>query len=152
AAYARNSTYDVLQQLAWFGSQGRVVLARAEVPVTDPLKIRTASLIYLLIKGPNFFYAPQIEGTIESVPPAAYSGIAAALGSPAGALQVQREPGLTKGYSLYSRAYEKGIVYVNWTGKAKTVGLPAGQSYFDPDGNPVTQITVPDMTGTYVTK
>ena len=58
ALYARNSKYGLFSGLSWFGSQGRIGILRAMVG-PNLVQIRTAATTYLLLKGPNFFFAPQ---------------------------------------------------------------------------------------------
>jgi hypothetical protein len=42
-------------------------------------------------------------------------------------------------------------VYLNWTGSTQTITLPTGTKYYNPSGQVVTQIQIPDATGTFVT-
>ena len=72
------------------------------------------------------------------------------LGEPVAAMQSRLQPGAPQGCRLYWRIFRNGIVYVNWTGQLQSVTLPPDRHYLDADGNPVTAITVPDMTGTFV--
>jgi hypothetical protein len=55
------------------------------------------------------------------------------------------------GYRLYSRQTQGGIVYLNYTGSTQTITLPAGQTYYDHSGTAVTSLTIPELTGDYVT-
>ena len=116
----------------------------------DPLQIRSAASIYLLLKGPNFFFAPQYQGTTSSVPSSLYSRIEARIGQPLTVFQSRLGLGSPEGYRLYWRTFQNGTVYANWTGQTQTLSLPTDRSYFDADGNAVTKITVPDLTATFV--
>jgi hypothetical protein len=71
-----------------------------------------------------------------------------ALGEPIAAMRI--EPDKVKGnpYSLYSRRYAGGIVYVNWTGHAQQIPMPSDHVFFDPEGKTDTSIVIPDIAGT----
>ena len=112
--------------------------------------LRTAHMIYLLIKGPNFFFAPQFKDSPSAVPPDQYVDMRSDLGEPLAPMRIEREG--TKGhpYEMYSRNYQRGTVYVNWTGTTQEIPLLGNRHYFDSSGKRITHITVPDLTGTYV--
>src|SRR6185503_7259046 len=126
----------------------RVMVMRALIPQFDTVK--NAYALSQLLKGPNFFFAPMDEGTGTAVPPAQYARMEADLGSPLGAFQSQQEAGMSVGYRLFWRMFDGGIVYMNWTGKTKTIVLPTDRAYFDTSGNRIQQITMADATGAYV--
>lgn len=149
--FMRRDEAEELGWLSWFGTLGRVAVLRAIVPPNDPDKVRTAYAIYLLVKGPNFFIGPEYEQSLSLMPTDGFRAIRAALGEPTGVMRL--EPDRIKGspYNLYSRTYERGIVYVNWTGATSKIKLTAGRAYSDPQGVRLTEVTVPDLTGTYVT-
>ena len=90
---------------AWFGSQGRVAICRALVSAGDAAHIRRAALVYLLIKGPNFFFAPQFDNNTFAVPPSRYNDFWRILGQPTGALQSQVVSGSSAAYRLYWRPF-----------------------------------------------
>jgi hypothetical protein len=146
-AYARKKKYDLLTSVSWFTSVGRVAVLRG-IPANATEDIRTAYVTYLLLKGANSFFAPQFKGTTTAVPPDQYRKTCPPLGEPTEVMRLQsdRDPS----YTLYSRTYEHGIVYLNWTGRSQNIALPNGQAYSDADGRPISSITVPDMTGTCV--
>ena len=54
------------------------------------------------------------------------------------------------GYRLYSRTFNNGAVYLNMTGSTQTVVMDPRYRHYDPTGKFVTQISIPDGTGTYV--
>ena len=72
-------------------------------------------------------------------------------GKPTGLMQSTRETrSPNEGYRLYSRRCERGIVYLNLTGKQKTVTLPEDGTYYNRSGSRVRTMTLEDMTGDYV--
>lgn len=151
SAYLRNARFPEFTNIAWFGAQDRIGILRSMIPEGDPVAMCTALVIYDLLKGPNFFFAPAIDGTGTSIDPATYKGMVDKIGNPIEAFQSTQEPGKSVGYRFYSRQYDAGIVYLNWTGSSKTVHLPNDHWYFDPNGNYVTDISIPDGVGTFVT-
>jgi Fn3 associated len=48
------------------------------------------------------------------------------------------------------RQFKNGAVYLNLTGSTQVVKLDTRYKHWDPDGNLVTQISIPDTTGTFV--
>jgi hypothetical protein len=154
-AYIRNKFYtQTATTVSWFGEQGRPGILRAWLPPNDPASVVTAFVVFSLLKGPNFFFAPALQGNSPNpyiaIPPSEWEGINSALGNPVGAIQSKLAPGLAGGYQLFWRQFEGGLVYLNLTGSTDTVQLPSGQQYFDSQGALVTQITIPDLTGCYV--
>lgn len=149
--YARRRQYEEFTSVSWFGARGGVGLLRAIVPPPgDAEHLRTACAIYLLIKGSNFFFDPELQESTFLIPPERFGPMRSALGAPAGAMRIEPDPIKGNPYSLYSRTYQRGIVYVNWTGKAQNISLPANHTYFDPAGRPVSKIVLSDLAGTYV--
>jgi hypothetical protein len=148
--FARAGKYDLLNSFSWFGSLGRVAVLRANVRRDSAQDLRTAYMIYLLVKGPNFFFAPEFNDSVSAVPPSQYARMRSDLGEPTAAMRIERETGKGPPFNLYSRTYERGIIYVNWTGAPQDISLPHDR-YFDFSGRPLTAVTVPDLTGTYVT-
>jgi hypothetical protein len=148
--FARLEQYDLLNSISWFGSQNRVAVLRAIVQRDNAEDLRTAHMIYLLIKGPYFFFAPQFKDSPSAVPPDQYVDMRSDLGEPLAPMRIEREG--TKGhpYEMYSRNYQRGTVYVNWTGTTQEIALLGNRHYFDSSGKRITHITVPDLTGTYV--
>jgi hypothetical protein len=146
----RHATRLTFENYEWFGSMGRVALCRALVKADDLRQVRDAVLVYLLIKGQRFFFAPQFDNNTLAVPPARYAELLKAFGSPAGPLESSQPPGASPDYRLYWRKYDNGIVYMNWSGAPQTVVLPGGRLFFDPDGRPVSRVRVSDGALTYV--
>ena len=150
--YARRKQYEEFTSVAWVGARGSAGVLRAIIALPgDAEHLRTAYAIYLLIKGPHFFFDPELQLSNFLIPPDRFEHMRMALGDPVAAMHV--EPDRVKGnaYSLYSRRYQRGIVYVNWAGRTREISLPADHTYFDPSGKPVSRIVLPDLTGTYVT-
>lgn len=150
--YARKGQYDEFTSVSWFTSLGRVAVLRAIVPRPGTLEqIRTATAIYLLIKGPNCFFAPELEGSTFVIEPHRYAHMESVLGEPTAVMQIERKASNKGPYYLYSRSFEHGMVFVNWSGRPQTVKLAADRQWFEPDGNAVDAINIPDLSGTYVT-
>ncbi len=144
----RNAFYENLTNVEWLLSAGKVALLRQPVDGTPP-QVETSAVAYLLAKDGNSFFSETQSGA--EIDPAQYMGMFYSLGSPTGPEQDQSFDPNNPGRRLYSRNFEGGIVYLNWTGATQNVTLPTGQSYFDQNGNAVTQLTLSDETGTYVT-
>lgn len=150
--FARSGKYDLLTAVSWFGSLGRVAVLRAIVRRDAADDLRTAQMIYLLVKGPNFFFAPQFSDSTAAVPPSQYAELRSHLGEPRTSMRVECDPrAKARTYCLYSRTYERGLIYVNWTGRPQQIVLPHDRPYFDINGRPITILNVPDLSGTYAT-
>ncbi|MBV9303142.1 MAG: chitobiase/beta-hexosaminidase C-terminal domain-containing protein [Acidobacteriaceae bacterium] len=145
----RNGFYrQVLPWFAWVGSTGRVGILGTLLPTNwQEAHLMAGFIFYELVKGPNFFFATRGA----HVPPRAWEGWNAALGAPVGTYQQGPSYGGEVANRLYSRRYENGYVYLNWTGSTETVTLPAGK-WVDPHHHPVTKIRIPNLTGTFVTR
>ena len=144
----RSTFYNQYQNAAWIGNTGKIGLMIWQVPYNDTRALRRDYMHYLMVRGDNFFFAPQYGHT--EVPPSLYAGMKSALGTPTGATVITPEAGRTQGFNLYSRQTSGGIAYLNWSGVTKTVSLPAGRQYVNSSGQSVTQITIGDMDGDYV--
>jgi len=162
--FSRGQWYQELADYNWAVQIGKAVVARMEnLPDAaldvDQWAIRTALVCYLLINGPASFFAPvwhdptlfNNTGGPTLYPASTWSPMKQTLGNPTGSYQYQQATGQSKGYGLYSRTLQNGIVYLNTTGSSETIPLPSGATYYDHNGAAVTQITIPDMTGDYVT-
>jgi hypothetical protein len=150
-SYIRNSWYtQTFSYFPWLGSQGRVVNLRALIPSGDPNALLTSFVVYSLLKGPNFFFAPGNEGS-TNIDPSQWQGMEAMLGEPTSALQSLQEPGAPgPGYRLFWRNFNGGTAYLNWTGATQSIQLDSQHIYYNPSGNQVSQIQIPDASGTYV--
>ena len=148
STYSRNAWIPYFNGISWFGAQGRVMIMRALISQFED--VQNAYALYQLLKGPNFFFAPMQAVTGDAVAPAQYARMEADLGNPLGPFQSTQEAGMTVGYRLFWRMFDGGIVYMNWTGKTKTIVLPTDRAYFDTFGNRIQQITMTDATGAYV--
>jgi hypothetical protein len=148
SGYSRNAWLPYFDGVSWFGAQGRIAVLRAVLSRTD--RVTDAYAMYQLVKGPNFFFAPMYDDNGAAVPRSQYARMEADLGAPLSAYESVLEPGMWGGYRLFWRMYEGGVVYMNWTGKTRTVTLPADRQYYDTTGRLVTQITMADATSAYV--
>ena len=151
ASYYRGQVYLFFQRFQYEGPAGKAALLRSLLPPeTDPTfadHLRTGLMTYLIFRGPNFFWGPRFDGgTVDGVPVSLYASMRDSLGLPTAAAQTQSAT--NDGYRLYWRNCEGGIAFLNWTGQTQTVNL--GGSYYDRNGNPVTSVTIPDLTGDYV--
>ena len=75
----------------------------------------------------------------------------ALLGNPTSTMKRRQQTGMSAGYCLFWRTFEGGTAYLNWTGSTQTITLPTGTKYYNPSGQVITQIQIPDATGTFVT-
>jgi Chitobiase/beta-hexosaminidase C-terminal domain len=150
SSYVRNLWYSgAFQYFPWMASRGNVAIMRANLPIGDPKALLQSFVVYSLLKGPNSFFAPGDNN--GSINPASWSRMKAALGSPLTAIQISQPTSAGNGYRLFSREFEGGTVYLNWTGVTQTIALGTQHRYYDPAGNPVTNVVMPDATATYVT-
>lgn len=152
SAYIRNLWYTQdFALFSWMASKNRVVLMRALLPSGDSNALTSSFVVYSLLKGPNFFFAPGGATNALNVDPSEWQGAEALLGQPTGGYQSQLQAGLTGGYRLFWRNFQGGAVYLNWTGTTQTIKLNPQVKYYNPSGQQVTEIVLPDATGTYVT-
>ena len=149
-AYARNSWYtQIFNGMSWIGAQNKVGILRAKLPTGDANALQTSFVIYSLLKGPNFFFAPGNASNVNTNI-SAWMPMRSALGFPTAAATSTQLSSLGVGYRLYSRPFNNGAVYLNLTGSTQVVKLDARYKHYDPHGNFVTQISIPDGIGTYV--
>lgn len=149
SGYQRKEFYHLYTNLEWLGSAGKVGLIDFQsLQQSSDLdnRLRTADVIYQLVRGVNFFHGFQFN--VPEVPPALYRDMDNALGAPVATADVVQQG--AEGYNLYSREMEGGIIYLNMTGAPVTVPLPAGRTYYDRQGEKITQLTIPDLSGDYV--
>lgn len=154
-ASSREDLSTKLYNLTWLAQHNKPVIACFILHANGeiPAQTRTAYATYLLTRGANSFFCPLDDrnaAEMSDVPPAVYAPMQAALGLPIGALQRQ-QVGDRPGYTLYSRPTERGIVYLNYTGQPQAVELPTGAIYHDREGRVIESLTIPDLTGDYVT-
>jgi hypothetical protein len=141
-----------MQWFSWIGAQGKVGVMGAFLPSNYQSGALLVSFaFYELMKGPNFFFAPRVGGTAIPLT-AGWLDWNAKLGDPVSAFQSMQESGKTVGYRLFSRRYTNGYVYMNWTGVTKTVTLPTGTTWYDPNHNRVTRLTIPTWAGSFVNR
>jgi Chitobiase/beta-hexosaminidase C-terminal domain len=149
SAYTRNTWYQQnLTNLSWFGQQNRVAILRAEVPSGDSNGLLASFVVYSLLKGPSFFFAPGNTAS-SNTNPSAWEGMRAALGNPTSALMSQQMSSAGVGYRLYWRNFNNGTVYLNLSGSTQTIKLSSSHTYWDPNGNQITQLVIPDATASY---
>jgi Chitobiase/beta-hexosaminidase C-terminal domain/Calx-beta domain len=153
---SREWVYREFQRAQWLGEIGKISVLRGVLPDQSApdfeTKLRNAYIGYLIFRGENCFFNPfsDVEGYPET-PPTLYADMQSLLGRPvAPAVAILEEGAPNTGYRLYSRETEGGIVFWNWTGNTKTIGLPASQKYYDSFGHEVRSITIPDVSGDYV--
>ena len=148
--YTRNAWYSqTYSQFSWVGSQGKVGILRAVLPAGDSNALLTSFVVYSLLKGPNFFFAPG-SATAVNPNPSEWMGWKSALGSPTANPMSTQESSAGIGYRLYMRQFKNGAVYLNLTGSTQVVTLDSRYKHWDPNGNLVTQISIPDTIGTFV--
>jgi len=114
------------------------------------LKTIAPDIHIMIFRDPNFFFGPTFIGpTNDGVPISDYAQMQQALGLPT-APATDSQYGTDPGFRLYSRATSNGLVYLNWSGQSLTITLPNGATYLDRNGNQVTSLTIPDLSGNYV--
>ncbi|MCX7887316.1 MAG: hypothetical protein N3B01_08725 [Verrucomicrobiae bacterium] len=150
-AYIRAQVYHRLQWYQWAAQQNKLAILRAIIEPNEEARVRTACATYLIVRGPNFFFAPQGPKGADIVPFSPFERLCKNLGAPVGQMQsVLDDKSAGEGYRLYSRRYQNGIVFLNLTGKQMTVPLPQDKTYYDRHGRPVAHITLEDLQGDYV--
>jgi Fn3 associated len=148
--YTRNAWYSqTYSQFSWVGTQGKVGILRAVLPTGDSNALLTSFVVYSLLKGPNFFFAPG-SATAVNPNPSEWMGWKSALGSPTANPMSTQESSAGVGYRMYMRQFKNGAVYLNLTGSTQVVTLDSRYKHWDPNGNVVTQISIPDTIGTFV--
>ena len=137
---------QIFPWFSWLGSTGRIGLMGAQLPSNwqPQVQLLTGFILYELVKGQNFFFAPRDQ----DVNPGIWEAWNSALGSPVG-LYRQGSAHSQDSDRLFSRQYSTGWVYLNWTGSTQTVTLPTG-NWVDPNNHRVTKITIPNLRGTFV--
>jgi hypothetical protein len=136
---------QIVNNLAWLGSQNRVAILRAMLPANDSNALVTAFSLYSLVKGPNFFFAPGTSS--GNISPTQWSRMKALLGNPKSAMVSIQQNGAATGYRLFWRDFDGGTVYLNWTGVTQTIALSTSAQHWDARGNVITKLTIPDGTG-----
>ena len=141
----------IIPWFSWASRQEKVTVFGAFLPSNyEDGPLLTSFVFYEILKGFNSFFAPRVGGT--ALPESAgWLGWTAKLGDPVSAFQSKQQPGAQPGNRLFWRVYTNGYVYLNWTGITQTVILPTG-SWFDPQGNQVSTLTIPTWTGSFVNK
>lgn len=150
--YVRSLQYNQLTNYASEAAKGYPMIFASVIPGSNQSRITDSTVMYLLMKGANTFYAPQIEGTYNALPPTAYQKIFQALGQPTGALKCQPASGkaASSGLCVYFREFQNGTVFLNWSGSSQKMPLPAGKQYRDSANRPVASVTLSDLRGSYV--
>ena len=129
-------------------NRDKVQIFQPRTPSADSRDLARAQYLgYLIFTGPNGFFGALDEKSTE-LNPAFWADIKPALGAPVTAATFTTEPGATAergsgfGKRVYSRRFERGIAYLNWTGALKTVTLPADRKFVNETGKPVTALTL----------
>lgn len=148
-AFIRNFWTPIFQQVAAYSNLGKVTEFRMGA-TSNGTDIRSATCLYELVKGPNSFFGPMVKGTVTGYAPSAYQSWLDRLGNPTAVMTATPEPGARPGYDMFSRTYDNGIVYLNWTGTNKVITLPSG-TWVDSNGSAVSSLTIADGAGAFVT-
>lgn len=151
--YVRNEWYSQnFVYLPWLGSQNKMSLMRGLIPSTDSNGLLTSFVMYSLFRGANSFFAPGNTSN-DSLSPSTWSGMRAQLGNPVAAMTSGSAGSEGVGYRLYSRAYEGGTVYLNWTGQTQIIALNPSTAYYNSSGTLLSSHTlqIADAIGSYVT-
>lgn len=148
-AYTRNGRSQQYAGFAWAAAQAKALTARFMLASGNTSALITSVAIYSLLKGSNSFFDPENSSNGSAIPVSAYSSYLARLGNPTGFYTAQANPQKPAGYNLYSRTFDGGVVYLNYSGKSQTIAFSG--THYDPYGNKVSSITIPDTQGTFVT-
>ncbi len=150
--YVRSLQYSQLVAYSNESAHSYPMIFASLVPGSNQSRIVDSYIMYLLVKGPNTFYAPEIAGTYNALPPSTYQKIGQSLGQPISALRCQPAPQRTasSGLCVYSRDFQNGTVFLNWTGTTQKISLPVGKSYLNSSNQPVSSVTLGDLRATYV--
>jgi hypothetical protein len=64
-SYSRDDVYSGYKRYQWEGPAGKVAMLRALLPNDSSFrdKLRTSYVAYLILRGPNFFFAPRLNKT-----------------------------------------------------------------------------------------
>jgi hypothetical protein len=150
--YVRSLQHNQLIAYSNESSLGYPMIFASLIPASIQSRIVNSYLMYLLVKGANTFYAPAIAGTTNALPPSTYQIIGQTLGQPVGGFRCKpaAQRSADSGLCVYSREFQNGIVFLNWTGSTQNIPLPAGRSYRDPNNHPVSTVALQDLRGIYV--
>jgi hypothetical protein len=114
-------------------------------------ELPTQFLAHLIFCGPNAFIDVRAPGGAKELDPQYYAKMQNVLGAPVEPPQSLQEPGKMKGWRLWWRKCEGGLVYLNLTETTKVIPLPGSGPFYDPRGNGVSQIALNDLVAGYVT-
>jgi hypothetical protein len=150
--YVRSFQYSQLVNYASESAKGYPMVLESVVPASNQARIMDSTIMYLLMRGPNTFFAPEIAGTYNALTPSAYQKVFQSLGQATGSVTCRpaAQKTASSGLCVYSRDFQNGTVYLNWTGSTQTVVLPTTKKYVDASNRPVTSITLGDLKGSYV--
>jgi Chitobiase/beta-hexosaminidase C-terminal domain len=150
-AYTRNAWYQQnFNYFSWMGAQGKVAILRAALPSGDSSALLNSFVVYSLLKGPNFFFAPGNTASLNTNP-SEWEAMKAALGNPTAAMQSTQKSSAGVGYRLYWRTFTNGTAYLNLSGSTQTIALDTRYQHWNPNGEEITQLVLPDASGSYVT-
>jgi hypothetical protein len=124
----------------------------------DTARLRTIHVGYRIFGGPNSFMGALTQlndGFLMEANPQILTDLRTVLGGSTSLPTFMKEPNPTQdpfldGYRLYKRTFQKGIAYLNWTGKTKTITLPTDRQFVNRAGQVVTKLTLAYRTGDYV--
>lgn len=111
----------------------------------NPDNLRRNFIRYLIATGENGFFGPS-QSPGNAIPRSEYASMENALGAPVA--PVILEPQNTH-LRMYKRQTEGGWVFFNYTGNTQTINL--GDTFYDMNGDAVTEITLANDSGAYVT-
>jgi hypothetical protein len=150
--YVRGLQYNQLIAYANESSLSYPMIFASLVPASIQSRILNSYIMYLLVKGANTFYAPEIAGTYNALPPSTYQKVGQTLGQPIGGFGCKPIPqhSASTGLCVYSREFQNGRVFLNWTGATQSIPLPIGRRYLDSNNQPISTIRLEDLNGAYV--
>ncbi len=150
--YVRTFQYSQMLAYAYESAHGYPMVLGSYVTPGNAANNLDSYAMYLLLRGRNTFYAPQLnDGSYNAVVPSSYEGLSTTLGPPTGPFTCQQiTSNKTLGLCVYSRPFQNGILYLNWTGSAQEVTVPKTGTFYSSSHARITSLSIPDLRAGYV--
>ncbi len=143
--------YSVFNSYQWLAMQNKIAVLRAGIKKTDyQNNLRKAFCMYLLLWGENFFFNPKYYENSNEIPPENYAEMKNYLGYPV--RKAQSKIGLEgiESKRIYSREYEGGLVFVNFSGFNEIIKLPENKKFITHSGDEVTTMILVNGDADYI--
>jgi hypothetical protein len=154
--YGAEQLYRIFQRLQGVNKNKVQLFEPTTNTPTNQTAIRSGYIGYAIMRGQNGFLGvidvtPNSDVGRYETNPATWQAIKQALGQSTALPTSTLEAGASSyGYRLYKRNFQRGIAYLNFTGKTKTITLPTNRQFKDRNGNPITKLTLGYQKGDYV--